>query len=332
MKKVFKYHETYLVIIIVLLSLLITLINSNFMTAENMFDLLKSNAFMGILAVGTLLVLISGGIDISFTAIATVSQYIMALVIIRMGGNMFIALAVAVFVGTILGMINGVLINKYRIPSIIATIATMNIYYGLLIVFSGGKWIYSLPAWFRSFAEIRILTFHTRDGLPYGLSIVTFIWFVVIIVSFLILKYTLLGRSIYALGGDRKSSLRIGFNLFLTETFVYSFMGFLSGVAGVVQALLVQTVAPNAIVGKELDIIAAVVLGGASLTGGRGSIFGAMLGVALLAILRNGMTLMAVPAVWFEFLVGIVILLSVGFSSYQARLKSQKTSIIDVAE
>ncbi len=332
MKKVFKYHETYLVIIIVLLSLLITSINSNFMTAENMFDLLKSNAFMGILAIGTLLVLISGGIDISFTAIATVSQYIMALVIIKMGGNIFTALAVAVLVGTILGMINGVLIYNYRIPSIIATIATMNIYYGLLIVFSGGKWIYSLPAWFRRFAEIRILTFHTSNGLPYGLSIVTFIWFIVIIVAFFILKYTLLGRSIYALGGDRKSSLRIGFNLFLTETFVYSFMGFLSGIAGVVQALLIQTVAPNAIVGKELDIIAAVVLGGASLTGGRGSIFGAMLGVALLAILRNGMTLMAIPAVWFEFLVGMVILLSVGFSSYQARLKSHKTSIIDVAE
>ncbi|OQY52021.1 MAG: sugar ABC transporter permease [Desulfobacteraceae bacterium 4572_89] len=332
MKKLFKYHETYLVIIIIFLSFIITSVNSNFMTAENMFDLLKSNSFIGILAIGTLLVLISGGIDISFAAIATVSQYVMALVIINIGGNIFTALMVAVLVGTILGMMNGVLVYNFRIPSIIATIATMNIYYGLLIVFTGGKWIYSLPDWFRNFAEIRLLTFHTSGGLPYGLSVVTFIWILIIIAAVVILNYTLLGRSIYALGGDRKSCLRIGFNIFFTETFVYSFMGLVAGIAGVVQALLIQTIAPNAIVGKELDVIAAVVLGGASLTGGKGSIFGALLGVALLAILRNGMTLMAVPAVWFEFLVGIVIIVSVGFSSYQQKLKSHKTSIIETAD
>lgn len=332
MKKLFKYHETYLVIILVFLSFIITSVNPNFLTAENMFDLLKSNSFVGIMAIGTLLVLISGGIDISFAAIATVSEYTMAIVIINIGGNIFTALFVAVLVGTLLGMFNGLLIYNFRIPSIITTIATMNIYYGFLIVCTGGKWIYSLPDWFRKFAEIRLLTFHTVSGIPYGLSVVTFIWILVIIMAFVLLKYTLLGRSIYALGGDRKSSLRIGFNLFFTETFVYAFMGFLSGVAGVVQALLVQTVAPNSIVGKELDVIAAVVLGGATLSGGKGSVFGALLGVALLAILRNGMSLMAIPAVWFELLVGIVILVSVGFSSYQIKRKASQTSIIDIAD
>ena len=332
MKKLFQYHETYLVIIIFILSAIITSINPNYFTAENMFDLLKSNSFVGIMAIGMLLVLISGGIDISFAAIATVSEYVMALTIMRIGGNIVIALTVAVIVGTALGMINGVLIYYFRIPSIITTIATMNIFYGFLIVFTGGKWIYSLPAWFRNFAEIRLITFYNGNGIPYGLSIITFIWILVVVCAVVILKYTILGRSIYALGGDRKSSTRVGFNIFFTETFVYSFMGFLSGIAGVVQALLVQTVAPNSIVGKELDVIAAVVLGGASLSGGRGSVFGAILGVALLAILKNGMTLMAVPAVWYEFLVGVVILVSIGFSSYQSKLKSRKTSVINVGE
>lgn len=332
MKKLFQHHETYLVVIIIVLSAVITSINPNYFTAENMFDLLKSNSFIGIMAIGMLLVLVSGGIDISFAAIATVSEYVMALTIIRIGGNIFIALTVAALVGTFLGMINGLLIYYFRIPSIITTIATMNIFYGFLIVFTGGKWIYSLPDWFRKFAEIRLLTLHNSNGIPYGLSVITVIWILVIIGAVLILKYSLLGRSIYALGGDRKSSLRVGFNIFLTEVFVYSFMGFLSGIAGVVQALLVQTVAPNSIVGKELDVIAAVVLGGASLSGGRGSVLGAILGVALLAILKNGMTLMAVPAVWYEFLVGVVILVSIGFSSYKNKVKSGRTAVIKVVE
>jgi len=318
--------------IIVLLSIVITMKNANFLTAENMFDLLKSNSFVGIMAIGVLFVLISGGIDISFAAVATVSEYIMAVLIIRIGGNIFSAVAIAVLIGTLLGFLNGFLIYKFRIPPIIATIATMNIYYGFLIVITGGKWIYSLPDWFRSFAEIRLFTLYNSNGNPYGLSIITMLWFLVIISAVIILRFTILGRSIYALGGDRKSAVRVGFNVFLTETFVYSFLGFLAGLAGVVQALLVQAVAPNSIVGKELDVIAAVVLGGASLSGGKGSVPGAFLGVALLAILKNGMTMMAVPAVWYEFLVGAVILTSIGISSYREKSKSGKTTIIDVNE
>lgn len=332
MNKLFSYHEAYLVLILTLLTIMITMVNPNFLTAENMFDLLKSNSFVGILAIGMLLVLISGGIDISFAAIATVSEYVMALVIINISSNIVIALAIAILTGTLLGMVNGLLINRFRIPPIITTIATMNIYYGFLIVFTGGKWIYSLPDWFRNFADIKLVTFHTDAGTPYGLSLVTFIWIIVIIATVILLKQTLLGRSIYALGGDKKSAQRIGFNTFFTQTFVYSFMGFLSGAAGVVHALLVQTVAPNSIVGKELDVIAAVILGGATLTGGKGTVFGTLLGVALLAVLRNGMNLMAIPAVWFEFLVGVVILVSVGFSSYRGKQQFHKTSIIDIAD
>jgi simple sugar transport system permease protein len=295
-----------------------------------MFDLLKSNSFTGILAIGVLFVLISGGIDISFAATATVAEYITAVVIINLGGNIITAILIAVVIGSILGFINGLLVYNFRIPSIITTIATMNIYYGLLTFITGGKWIYSLPDWFRNFAQIQLLTFHTSEGIPYGLSIITFIWIVVVIAAVFILKYTVLGRSIYAAGGDRKAAVRAGINVFFAETFVYTFMGFLAGLAGVVQALLVQTVAPNSIVGKELNVIAAVVLGGASLSGGKGSVAGALLGVALLAILKNGMTLMAVPPVWYEFFVGVVILVSIGFSSWQAKKKSGNKSVIEI--
>jgi simple sugar transport system permease protein len=327
-RRIIKYQEFYLFLIIVVLSAFITLINPNFLTLENMFDLLKSYSFYGIMAMGMLFVLVSGGIDMSFAAIATVSEYLMAVFMMKYGGNIFVCFLIAALVGSALGFINGLLIGKFRIPSIIATIATMNIFYGLLVIFTGGKWIHSMPEWFRSFAMVQVFSFANADGALYGLSIITLIWFLVMLVAIFILRFTLFGRGIYAMGGDRKSAVRVGFNVEATEILVYTFMGLLSGIAGVVQGLLVQTVAPNSIVGKELNIIAAVVLGGASLAGGRGSVPGVFLGLVLLAIVKNGMTLMAIPPVWYEFFVGVVILLSIGATSYQAKRERRQVGTI----
>lgn len=328
MKKVFALKETYLVIVIAALIVVITVVNHSFFTLENLFDLLKSYSFLGIFAMGVLVVLISGGIDISFTAVATVAQYVMAVTIIRLGGNMFTAFVIAAVMGMALGFINALLIYIFNIPTIITTVATLNIFYGLLTVFSGGKWIYSFPIWFRHFAEVRLFTLTTAAGAPYGLSLITLIWFGAILVTFFILRFTHLGRNVYALGGNLIAAKRIGLNIFRLQVFVYVFMGFMAGVAGLVQALLVQMVAPNSIVGKELDVLAAVVLGGANLAGGSGTIVGTLLGVSLIAILGNGMTLMRIPSYWYNVFIGLVILFSVGLSAY--RLKKRFTRSIEI--
>jgi len=329
MKNLFKHHETYVFLVIIVFSAIITTINPNFLTLENFFDLAKSYSFIGILAVGVTFVLISGGIDISFTAVATVGEYVMAVMVIKYGGNMFTAFLLVAVVGIALGLINATLIYFFNIPTIITTIATLNIYYGILIVISGGKWIYALPDWFKNFAEIRLFTLHTAQGLEYGLSIITAIWFAIIIIAWIILRYTKLGRGIYAMGGSMNAARRAGFNIFGIQMFVYSFMGLMAGIAGLVQALLVQTVAPNSIVGKELDVIAAVVLGGASLAGGSGTLFGTILGVTLIAIMGNGLTLMRVSSFWYNVFIGLVIIISVGFSAYQRRKKVKRTILVE---
>jgi simple sugar transport system permease protein len=325
MKKLFGTHEAYVLLAIVVLCVIITAVNPSFLTLENLFDLLKSYSFVGILAVGVLFVLISGGIDISFTAVATVAMYVMAVVIIRFGGNMLTAFVTASVIGIGLGAINALVIYFFNIHSIIATIATLNIYYGLLIVFSGGKWIYALPQWFREFAEIRVFTLTNADGIAYGLSIITVIWFALLALAWVILRYMRIGRGIYAMGGNPSSARRVGFNIFRLQLFVYSFMGWLAGIAGVILALLVQTVAPNQIVGKELDVLAAVVLGGASLFGGVGTLGGTVLGVALIAIMSNGLTMMRVPSFWYNVFIGLTILISVSFSAYQYKKRKTKT-------
>lgn len=324
-------HETYVLIAIILFSGAVTVINPVFLTLGNFFDLLKSASLMGTFAIGMLFVLISGGIDISFTAIATVSGYSIALLLLRIGDqlNIVTVFLIAAVIGVLLGMVNAVVINKFKIPSIITTIATSNIFYGLLIVITAGTWLYGFPSWFRNFATIRIVTFYNNAGAPFGLSIITVIWIALILISWFILKFTVLGRSIYAMGGNYLSAERAGFNLFKLTLFVYGWMGLMAGIGSVIQALLVQTVAPNSLIGKELDVIAAVVLGGASLAGGSGSVVGMVLGVTLISILSNGMTIMRVPAVWYNVVIGLVILISVGTSAYRRKLITRRKVITE---
>jgi len=330
MRKLFSRYETFVFIAIVMLGAIITSVNPNFLTLENFLDLFKSYSFVGILAIGVLFVLVSGGIDISFTATATVAMYVMAVIVNRYGGNMFTAFLIASVVGIILGMFNAIIIHYFKIHSIITTIATLNIYYGLLIVFSGGKWIYCLPTWFREFAQVRVFTLTNSMGGEYGLSIITVIWLALLALAWVILRYTVIGRGVYALGGNPVSAQRVGFNILRLQLFVYGFMGWLAGVAGVVLTLLVQSVAPNSIVGKELDVLAAVVLGGASLLGGVGTLWGTLLGVILVATMNNGMTLMRIPAFWYDVVIGLIIVISVSASAYQHKKKKNKMIDIEV--
>jgi len=208
-----------LVLLIVVIGIVFTLLNPKFATIGNLLDLIKSYSFFGILSVGVLVVLLSGGIDISFTAVAQVAEYVSV------------------------------------------------------------SWI---------------------------------------------LKYTVLGRSIYALGGSQIASIRVGFNIFKTRLFVYSFMGFVSGFAAVVHSALVQSAIPNSIVGRELDVIAAVVLGGANIMGGSGSLLGTCLGVALLAMLGNGLTLIGMSSYWNNVMVGLVLLVGVTISAVQRNLQVRR--------
>ena len=327
MRKLVASYETYVFLAILILGAIITFVNPNFLTLENILDLLKSYSFVGILSIGVLFVLVSGGIDISFTATATVAMYIMAIILNKHGGNMITAFLIASVVGITLGLFNAVIIHFFKIHSIITTIATLNIYYGLLTVFSGGKWIYSLPDWFRAFSQVRVFTLTNANGSEYGLSIITLFWFLLLGLAWLLLRYTMIGRGIYALGGNPVSAKRVGFSILRLQFFVYGFMGWLAGIAGVVLTLLVQSVAPNSIVGKELDVLAAVVLGGASLMGGVGTLWGTVLGVILIATMNNGMTLMRIPAFWYDVFIGVIIVISVSASAYQHKSRNKVAAI-----
>lgn len=303
-----KSHEFWLLVVVVTLCLALSLATDSFFTLGNLFDLLTSNAFVGVLCAGLLVVLVAGGIDISFTATATVAQYVSMSVALGYGGNWLTVFLLACAVGTLCGLINAIVIYGFKINSIIVTIATLNIYYGILIFVTGGDYIYSLPDWFS--AGITWFEFE-RDQIPYYLNLQMITLVAVFALTWFLLNRTSVGRQIYAMGGNPDASQRLGFDLFKLHLIVYGYMGFIAGIASLVQAQLAQSVTPTVLVGKELDVLAAVVLGGASLLGGVGSVLGTVLGLMLLAVMQNGLVLLGVSSYWAQFFTGLVILLSV---------------------
>jgi simple sugar transport system permease protein len=312
-----RSHEFWLLAVIAALSLVLSLATDSFLTWQNLFDLLTSNAFVGILASGLLVVLVAGGIDISFTATASVAQYVALTIGIRHGLGWAALFALAAAAGVLCGLVNAVFITRLRISSIIVSIATLNIFYGLLIFITGGRYITSLPKFFRD----GVSWFEVEDasGATYALNLQILVLVLAFAAAWLLLNRTNIGRQIYAMGGNRDAAQRLGFHVFGLNMLVYGYLGLVAGIASLVQAQLAQSVTPTVLVGKELDVLAAVVLGGASLTGGVGSVFGAILGVALLAILQNGLVLVGVSSYWSQWFVGLTILCAVAITAWSER-------------
>lgn len=324
-----KKRELVLAVLIVILSLVTNSINPNFLTVENITDLLKAFTVLGIFSLGVLVVIVSGGFDVSFTAIATVTQYAVVGILIHYNtGNIYVSIIGAMVFGTILGLLNGAIIYFYKMPAIIVTIATQSLFHGTLYVITQGVQINDIPAFFWHFSDAKVAALESATGVEYGLSLVTALWILLGIILYLILNYTKLGRSVYAMGGNRMSAERIGFNLCRTTLFVYGAMGAIAGFAGIVHVSMVQAVVPSLIVGTEMTVIAAVVLGGAAVTGGKGTVLGTFLGVLLFAILSNSLTLMRISSYYYNVLTGLIILISITANAIQAqRQKNQRVRV-----
>ena len=312
-------HEFWLGLLVVALAVGLSISTDEFFSLGNLTDVATSYAILGILACGLFVVLISGGIDISFPAMTAIAQYAMASWVIAHGGNFALALIIAMAVGLLLGLINGFLVYWLRVPAIIITIATLNVYYGLLVYATKGTWLYGFPDWFMN--GINWLSFTAADGYDYGLTLPLLCLAAVIIFTAVLMTSTRPGRHIYPMCGNRDAASRLGLNLVKLHFYVYGYMGILAGVAAVVQAQITQSVAPNSLLGYELTVLAAVVLGGTSMSGGRGTLTGTLLGVVLLAFLQNGLTLLSVSSYWHTVFSGVIILVSISATAWNEKRK-----------
>ncbi|MEP7456531.1 ABC transporter permease [Phyllobacterium sp. SB3] len=316
MPKLFHSHATEIVLlaVILLISMVLSLVTDRFFSLGNAFDLLNTSSVNIIFAVGLLVVLISGGIDISFAVAASVVQYIAALLLGQIGGGGWLSgLIIAGGLGICLGAINAFLIHRFRIISIVATIATFNIYFGLLMFFTRGVSIYDLPDWLTQ----RVVLFEREaaDGSWAELTLPVLIMVACVMATWTLVTRTTIGRQLYAFGDNPEGARRFGINVGAMHFIAFGWLGLMAGIGGLVQAHYAQEVVPNALYGRELDVLAAVVLGGARLGGGKGTVFGCVLGVLLVSITQNGLNLMNVSPFAFKMVIGAIILLAITVSS-----------------
>ena len=222
-------------------------------------------------------------------------------------------------IGTGLGLINAFFIAGFRLPTLIVTLGTLSVFRGFLLTFVGSQLISNVPPDMRNFSRLFMLRGTTSEGYFFSLPWAFVALVVVIVGTWFLLHRTLLGRQIYAIGGSMESARRIGINVRGVQIFVYAYVGALSGLAGIIHASLARVANPFDLVGLELSVIAAVVLGGARLTGGYGTITGTLLGLALIVLVSNSLILLGIPSTWQSVVIGALILLGTGLPAFQAK-------------
>ena len=298
-KKISKSYEfMVLCVIVVLIIGLAAATKGKSIQLGNILDLMTNYSAYGVIAVGRLFVIISGGIDISFMAVGAVAQYLSALYMIHRGGNFVMIYLIAIVTGTLLGFINAVLVNRLKAPTLIITIGTMNVIYGVMMKVTSGVRLHGFPEWFSKKVESSL----------FAVSVGTLA--AVMVIAWFILKKTKMGRRVYAVGGNMEAAKRCGISVLQVHMFVYGFAGAMAAIGALINCYLSQQASIEALYGNEMDVLAMVVLGGVSLSGGKGSVSGTLLGIILVALLSNGMILVGVSSYWKDLVIGSVILIS----------------------
>lgn len=297
-----KTREGILILTIVLISIVVTSIAPAFLTRLNLVNLLYSNVVLGIMTMGMMMVIVTGNIDVSAGAQYAVCGMIVALFVKETGGEQILpALLLGMLTGIALGLFNGILVAKLRIPAIVVTLSTLNIMRGVLYLVSKGNWIDGLKGPFARFASQRIFGFQTA----------IYIWLAVLILTYFLLFRTGIGRDVLAVGGNKTAARRLGINETKVYLLSFGYMGMLAGLAAAIACSKLKIAQPSNGLGYEMQLIAACVIGGTLFSGGVASVLGTLLGILLMGIIDNGLVLAKVPVYWQELTTGIIILLAV---------------------
>lgn len=299
-----------IVVALVLVSVVLSVMTPNFLTASNLTNIVTQSAVVGIAAIGATFVIITSGIDLSVGSNIALSGLVGAIVAQTTGSGL-LGIAVVVLVAVVVGAFNGASVAWLGLAPFIVTLAVMGMARGLTLQISQGQSVYGLPESLNWLGASAIFDIKTS-------ALVTLLLFVV---AHFVLSQTTFGHQIYAVGGNAEAARLAGINVKRVIFAAYVIAGLTAGVAAIILLGRLDSATPNAAIGTELQVIAAVVIGGTSLFGGKGSMIGTLIGVLLIGVINNGLTLLNVSAFWVQFVQGALIFLAVLLDSFNSRRK-----------
>jgi len=328
-RRVLGSRETLLLAVIVVLAIVFGLLAPQFFSLAHLFGIARSSVVIGIMALGLLVVLITGGIDVSVSATAVASMYITAVLLTDLDyqGPFVLAALLACVVGAVFGLVNATLVSLLKLPSLIVTLGTLTLFRGGLLAFVGTERLRVLPARMTEFSSTQLFTV-TSAGRQASLHLAVLILVVLAVALALALRRTNWGRNLYAVGGNEEAATRLGVAVTRVRFSAFVLAGTLAGLAGLVSGSLNRAADPFTIVGTEMDVLAAVVLGGASVTGGRGTVFGTMLGVLLITMVGASLVLVGIPSAWRQAFVGLFLILGVGVPALRQRRVERARGVV----
>lgn len=330
-KRAMGNKEASVGIILVGVMIIATIFNPKFLSFTNLMDVLKSNSVLGICALGMLLIIITGGIDASVCGQLALVTVLTGQLMKNTGyDNLVVLYLMGIAIGGVVGLLNGLMVSCLELPPIIATLGTNSIIMGFIKYYTNGTWINNLPVKIGNFGLYKFFAYTNASGSVIGVPVQLLLYGAMLALTWFLLKRTMLGRSIMAMGGNPVSAERIGLKTKRLRTFAYAFAGMMYGFAGITYTGIMKCVDPNAFLGFEMDVIGAVVLGGALMSGGQGSVLGTFLGMLLFAFISNGLTLARISTYWQSIIVGFIILLAVSFDMVKLHREERLQTKVDI--
>lgn len=300
-----KYNLMVLLLFFIIVA---TIASGNFFSLNNFMNILRAYAAPGIIAIGMTFVVLTGGIDLSVGSLAALAGMISGICLFN-GTSVFVAVAAGVASGAVLGTITGVLVTKFDLPAFIASLAVMVAGRGLTLLTTNGGVVSGLIKIGENGDIGRAFNF-LGNGDIFGIPFAGITWIVLTFLTAYLLKYTLFGRSLYAIGGNKESAYLSGIRISLYNTLVYTISGAFAAYSGVMLTAWLTVAQPTLGNGAELDAIAATVLGGTSLAGGTGGVIGTFGGVVLLAIITNLFNLIGLESYFQQIFMGVIIVVA----------------------
>jgi ribose transport system permease protein len=280
-----------------------------FLTLDNIAVVLRQSVVVAVMAIGMTFVIGMGGIDLSVGAILGITGVAVA-ALIQGGFNIYLAVVLAIVLGVLIGVVNGLLIAYFKLPPFIATLGTMSLLRGIILVYTSGIPIYGLR-----FPEFQVIAQGFVGFIPVPVILLAVL---VAIFGYLLYK-TRLGRYTLSIGSNQTAARLAGIHINRIKVTVYALSGLLCGIAGVILTSRSEAATPDAGTGAELDVIAATIIGGTAMTGGRAVLFGTIVGAVLMTTIRNGLNLLGVSPLWHQVVIGAFIVVAVAASSMSKR-------------